>query len=96
MTTTALYVARTCTEAAAFPSATPTSPPNLGQLASSSPPLFTDPTKLLTVGGVEGDLEKFEDILNATPGNPAGNKIKLNYYVFQTDVIIRAAKWTEQ
>jgi len=75
--------------AALNPGAGSSSPPNLGQSS-----LFTDPTKLYTSGGVKGDLDKFEDVLNAVPGNIAGNAIKLNYYVFQTDVLIRGAKWT--
>jgi uncharacterized protein (TIGR02599 family) len=75
--------------AAANPGAGSSSPPNLGQSS-----LFQDPTKLFTSGGVKGDLDKFEDVLNAVPGNLAGNTIKLNYYVFQTDVLIRGAKWT--
>ena len=32
--------------------------------------------------------------INAVSGNIAGNAIKLNYYIFQTDVLIRGAKWT--
>jgi hypothetical protein len=65
----------------------------LGNLSSTA--LFKDPTKLFTSSTVpEGDLQKFEDVLNAVPGNVGGNTIKLNYYVFQTDVIIRGAKWT--
>jgi uncharacterized protein (TIGR02599 family) len=82
--------------AAAYPAATATTPPDLGQLYSSGTPLFRDPTKLYTTGGVEGDLEKFEDILGAKPGNLTGNTIKLNYFVFQTDVAIRSSKWTIQ
>jgi uncharacterized protein (TIGR02599 family) len=70
-------------------SATSLSPPNLGQSS-----LFTDPTKLFTNGGVKGDLDKFQDVLNAVPGNVAGNTLKLNYFIFQTDVLIRGAKWT--
>jgi uncharacterized protein (TIGR02599 family) len=77
--------------AAANPGATTTSPPNL--VPST---LFQDPSKLFTTGGVEGDLDKFQDILNASPGNVASNTIKLNYYIFQTDVIIRGSKWTSQ
>jgi uncharacterized protein (TIGR02599 family) len=85
--------------AAAYPSPTynSTNPPDLGQLATSATPLFNDPTQLLTSSTVpEGDLEKFEDILAAKPGNLTGNKIKLNYFVFQTDVIIRSSKWSSQ
>ncbi len=67
-----------------------------GQFAAQSRAisLFTDPTKLFTNGGVKGDLDKFQDVLNALPGNIASNTIKLNYYIFQTDVLIRGAKWT--
>jgi uncharacterized protein (TIGR02599 family) len=70
-------------------SATSLSTPNLGQNS-----LFSDPTKLFTNGSVKGDLDKFQDVLNAVPGNIASNAIKLNYYIFQTDVLIRGAKWT--
>ncbi len=75
--------------AALNPGATSVTPPNLGQSS-----LFHNPANLFTTGGVEGDLEKFEDVLNATSTNLAGNTVKLNYYIFQTDVLIRGAKWT--
>ena len=80
--------------AAANPTATSTAPPDLGNLYTSTENLFKNPANLFTVGAVEGDLEKFEDILSATPGNLAANTLKLNYFVFQTDVIIRGAKWS--
>ncbi|MEI9998945.1 MAG: hypothetical protein WDO13_07140 [Verrucomicrobiota bacterium] len=76
-----------------YPAATATNPPPLANIASSMT-LFQNPNSLLTSNGVEGDLEKFEDILNAIPGNLANNTLKLNYFVFQTDVIIRGAKWS--
>jgi len=66
-----------------------TAPPDLGQSS-----LFSNPSKLFTSGGVKGDLDKFQDVLNAVPGNVISNTLKLNYYIFQTDVIIRGAKWT--
>ncbi|MEI9998879.1 MAG: Verru_Chthon cassette protein C [Verrucomicrobiota bacterium] len=75
--------------AAANPGKTSTSPPNLGQSS-----LFSNPSQLFTNGSIEGDLDKFQDVLNAKPGNLAHNTIKLNYYIFQTDVIIRGSKWT--
>jgi len=85
--------------AAANPGATSVAPPaQLPNTYGATGSLFMDPSKLLTntAGGVtEGDLEKFEDILNATPGNLTGNTIKLNYYVFQTDVVIRGAHWSK-
>jgi len=71
--------------AAKYPNASSISPPDLGNLFTSSPALFQKPGQLFTTGGVEGDLEKLEDTLNS---------LKLNYYVFQSDVIIRGAKWT--
>jgi len=73
--------------AAKYPSATSASPPDLGNLSTSSPALFQDPRKLFTSGGVTGDLQTFENTLTG---------LKLNYYVFQTDVVIRSAKWTSQ
>ena len=80
--------------AAANPTAAEATPPNL--IPST---YFQDPSQLFTVGGTEGDLDKLQDILNAanTGGNnPTINKIKLNYYIFQTDVVIRGAKWITQ
>ena len=66
-----------------------TATPNLGQST-----LFQNPDNLFTAAGVEGDLDKFQDILSALPGNIAGNKIKLTYSVFQTDLAIRESKWS--
>jgi len=80
--------------AAANPSASTTSPPHLVPTT-----LFQLPSNLFTVGGTEGDLDKLQDILNASNtggNNPPINKIKLNYYIFQTDVVIRGAKWVTQ
>jgi len=79
--------------AAKYSSATSTSPPDLGNLITSTAALFQKPAQLFT-GTTESDLQLFEDILNASPGNKAGNTVKCNYYVFQSDVIIRGAKWT--
>jgi len=82
--------------AAAHTGASSTSPPDLGDLTTSTAALFQDPSKLFTSSSVpEGDLEKFEDVLNAKAGNVAGNTLKLNYSVFQTDVIIRSSKWSQ-
>jgi uncharacterized protein (TIGR02599 family) len=75
--------------AAANGSANTLSTPNLGQST-----LFSNPSLLFTNGSTKGDLDKFQDVLNAVPGNISGNAIKLNYYIFQTDVLIRGAKWT--
>lgn len=75
--------------AAANAAATTNSPPNLVPTT-----LFQNPANLFTSGGVEGDLGKLEDILNAVPGNLSSNTLKLNYYIFQTDVIIRGSKWS--
>jgi len=73
---------------------TSASPPDMGNLSTSTAALFKDPSKLHSAGATTGDLEKLEDVLNATPGNVTGNTVKCNFYVFQTDVIIRGAKWT--
>jgi uncharacterized protein (TIGR02599 family) len=59
-------------------------PPNLG-LA----PLFKESAKL------NDDLAELEKNLGALPGNAAGNTIPLRYEVFQTEVAIRGAKWSE-
>lgn len=58
--------------------------PDLGQAQ-----LFKD------AGRLDSDLAQFENVLNALPGNMAGNTIKLNYRVFQTEVALRGAKWSE-
>jgi len=79
---------------AANPGFTASTPPNL--IPST---MFQFPTSLYTVGGTEGDLDKLQDILNASNtggNNPPINKIKLNYYIFQTDVVLRGAKWITQ
>ena len=79
---------------AANPSGSNSNPPNIVPAT-----LFQNPANLYTVGGTEGDLDKLQDILNASTtggNNPTINKIKLNYYIFQTDVVIRGAKWITQ
>lgn len=62
----------------------PSNPPDLGQSQ-----LFQDANLL------EPDLREFENILSAKDNNPAGNRIKLRYQVFRTNVPIRAAKWSD-
>lgn len=50
--------------------------------------LFKDATKL------DGDIQKVEDICNAVPGNLTGNTVHLTHRVFNTDIIMRDAKWS--
>jgi uncharacterized protein (TIGR02599 family) len=50
--------------------------------------LFTDATKL------DEDIRAVEDICIAKPGNLAGNTMPLTYRVFNTDIIMREAKWS--
>jgi len=71
--------------AAKYPTASSTAPPDLGNLITSSSALFQKPTHLHSAGGTTGDLELLQATLNS---------LKANYYVFQTDVVIRGAKWT--
>jgi len=64
-----------------------TVPPEIDLSATS---LFTDATQL------KADIQAVEDICNAKPGNLTGNKQKLNYRVFSTDIIMRQAKWSNK
>jgi len=48
----------------------------------------------LNAASYQSDLQTLENNLAALPGNAAGNKIPLNFRVFQTDVAVRGAKWT--
>ena len=60
-------------------------PPPLGQTA-----LFQQAAQL------DADLDVLQKNLAALPGNEAGNRVPLNYHVFQTDVALREAKWSSQ
>ena len=61
----------------------PMTAPNLGLTS-----LFQQTSKL------PDDISALEKVLSAKSGNIAGNGIPLNYYVFQTNVAIRGAKWS--
>jgi uncharacterized protein (TIGR02599 family) len=50
--------------------------------------LFTDATKLAS------DIQSVEDICNAKSGNLTGNTLHLNYRIFESDVIMRDAQWS--
>jgi uncharacterized protein (TIGR02599 family) len=52
--------------------------------------LFTDAGKL------DDDVQAVEDICNAKPGNLTGNTLRLTYRVFNSDIIIRGAKWSNK
>ena len=63
-----------------------TTPPAAINLALTT--LFTDATKL------DADVQSVEDICNAKAGNVTGNSIRLTHKVFNTDIIMRDAKWS--
>jgi uncharacterized protein (TIGR02599 family) len=73
-------------EASALKLGNTTTPPNAALGITST--LFTNATLY------QQDLTTLENNLAAVPGNAAGNKIKLNFHVFQTDVAMRGAHWT--
>jgi hypothetical protein len=50
--------------------------------------LFTD------AHNVDADVQAVEDICNAKVGNITGNRQRLNYRVFNTEIIMREAKWS--
>lgn len=56
----------------------------------STTALFTDAAQFAA------DLQAVEDICNARPGNLTGNRQKLTYRVFNTEIIMREAKWSNQ
>jgi len=72
-------------EASAIKLCTTSTAPN-AQLGLNG--LFTQAQNL------QSDLQQLENNLAAAPGNVAGNKVPLNFRVFQTEVAIRGAKWT--
>jgi uncharacterized protein (TIGR02599 family) len=63
-----------------------TSMPPMSNLGMGS--LFTKSANL------QGDLQILEDNLGAVSGNAAGNRIPLHYRVFQSEVPLRGAKWS--
>jgi uncharacterized protein (TIGR02599 family) len=65
---------------------TSTTPPAALDLASTN--LFKDASLL------ESDIQAVEDICNAKSGNLTGNTQKLVYRVFNSDLIMREAKWS--
>lgn len=69
----------------------PPNAPDLGQLATSN--LFQRAEQL--DGTLNSDLAAFESVLNAAPGNIAGNTRKLKYRIFRSEIPIRSAKWSE-
>lgn len=50
--------------------------------------LFTDASKL------SDDIQAVEDICSARTGNLTGNRQRLTYRVFSTDILMREAKWS--
>ncbi|MES2310428.1 MAG: hypothetical protein V4507_16365, partial [Verrucomicrobiota bacterium] len=52
--------------------------------------LFKDPFQY------ENDLNKLEEILKASPGNLAQNKIPCQYQVFTVDVVLRSSRWKQE
>ncbi|PTX97377.1 hypothetical protein DB346_20485 [Verrucomicrobia bacterium LW23] len=52
--------------------------------------LFRDASRL------REDIQAVEDICNAKPGNLTNNRLRLNYRVFTSDLIIQAAKWSNK
>jgi hypothetical protein len=50
--------------------------------------LFTDAANL------SSDIQAVEDICNAKTGNLTGNHQRLTYRVFNTEIIMREAKWS--
>ena len=56
----------------------------------SATALFTDAAQFAA------DLQAVEDICSAKPGNLTGNRQKLTYRVFNTEIIMREAKWSNQ
>jgi uncharacterized protein (TIGR02599 family) len=65
---------------------TSTTPPAAIDFSSTS--LFTDARNL------EADVRAVEDICNAKPGNLTGNRERLTYRVFNSEIIMREAKWS--
>jgi uncharacterized protein (TIGR02599 family) len=62
--------------------------PTAINFSALTPPLFTDATKLNV------DLQSVQDICNAKSGNLTGNTLRLNYRIFDADVIMRDAEWS--
>lgn len=54
----------------------------------SNTTLFQNATNMAT------DIQSVEDICNAKPGNLTGNTLHLNYRIFESDVIMRDAQWS--
>lgn len=71
-------------EASAAKLGNASTPPDLGLDG-----LFHDPAKL------QEDLSTLGRNLGAEPGNSAGNQIPLRYEIFQTEVALRGAKWSQ-
>jgi len=65
-----------------------TTAPAVLDLASTN--LFRDASLL------EADIQAVEDICNAKSGNLTGNRLKLVYRVFSSDLIMREAKWSNK
>ena len=65
-----------------------TTPPEAINLAAAG--LFTDATKW------ESDLQALQDICSAKPGNLTGNTVRLTYRVFNGEIIVRDAKWSNR
>ncbi len=67
---------------------TATTVPKAIDFATLTPTLFSDATKLTA------DLQAVEDICNAKSGNLTDNTMRLNYRIFDSDVIIRDSQWS--
>jgi hypothetical protein len=64
--------------------------PTAINLAAINPPIFTSAANLAT------DIVSVQKICNATAGNLTSNKMPLNYRIFNSDVILRQAKWSNK
>jgi len=43
---------------------------------------------------MDADIQAVEDICNAKTGNLTGNRQRLTYRVFSTEILMREAKWS--
>ncbi len=62
---------------------------------SATPPPLGMANLFQNTAQLQADLATLEGNLAATSGNAAGNNMTLNFHVFQTDVAIREAKWSQ-
>jgi len=67
---------------------TSTSVPAGINFAAVSPPLFVNASNM------SNDLQSVEDVCNAKAGNVTGNTLRLNYQIFESDIMMRDAQWS--